>query len=400
MCAKTLTAAMDWLERNHERGRCRWSSRLRDVRGHVDPHEPFDAPAFDLAHYADPSYSGDQVIYPQYGRPDYLSLEEHNHIRALYASLVTLSDRWLGHLLDKLDVTGLSENTMVLHMTDHGHLFGDHELQGKPGGPLGKLYEPTVHIPLMIRHPQGVGAGQRVPGLAQHVDVLPTVLDFLGVPSPEGVEGHSLLPLVRGEADSVRKHAFSGRHPNELAALLGQSSNRARQAAVFDGAAGMGAASRLIEPLTVTTEEWALICSPRGRASELYSLETDPGQTHNVIEAHPDVARELHAALLAFLETAGESGASEARIAPFRGDVLQTGAEPEAPAIEAGTVLYTLEDEHGTTIAFATERQARTLMRLSADAPVGQEQAGALRQRLPRALYYTPTQYYWLTDLL
>jgi arylsulfatase A-like enzyme len=400
MCAKTLTAAMDWLERNHQRGRPNGPPGFVMYVDMWDPHEPFDAPAFDLAHYADPSYSGDQVIYPQYGRPDYLSPVEHNHIRALYASLVTLSDRWLGHLLDKLDVTGLSENTMVLHMTDHGHLFGDHQLQGKPGGPLGKLYEPTVHIPLMVRHPQGIGAGQRVPGLAQHVDILPTVLDALGVPAPEGVEGHSLLPLVRGEVDRVREHAFSGRYPNELAAVLGQSRNRAAQAAVFDGAAGMGAASRLIEPLTVTTEEWALICSPRGRASELYSLTTDPDQERNVIESHPDVARELHAALLSFLETAGGSGASEARIAPFRGDVLQSGAEPEAPAIAADAPVFTVEDERGTTIAFESERQARTLMRLPADTPIGQERAGDLRRRLPKALYYTPTQYYWLTDLL
>ena len=59
--------------------------RLRDVRGHVGPHEPFDAPPFDVARYADPRYTGERVIYPQYGRPDYLSPEEHDHVRALYA---------------------------------------------------------------------------------------------------------------------------------------------------------------------------------------------------------------------------------------------------------------------------------------------------------------------------
>ena len=183
------------------------------------------------------------MIYPQYGRPDYLSPEEHDHVRALYAALVTLADRWLGHLLDKLAVTGLDEHTLVLHLTDHGHLFGDHQLQGKPGGPLGRLYEPTVHIPLLVRHPQGVGAGTRVPGLAQHVDILPTVLDFLGAPIPEGVEGHSLWPLIRGEQARVRDTAYSGRFPNELAAALGLSRNRAQQAAAFDGAAGIATPS-------------------------------------------------------------------------------------------------------------------------------------------------------------
>ena len=154
MCARTISAATDWLERNHRRGRPGGSPGFVLYVDMWDPHEPFDAPAFDVARYADPSFSGDQVIYPQYGRPDYLSPDEHNHVRALYAALVTLSDRWLGHLLDKLDVLGLSENTLVIHLTDHGHLFGDHDLQGKPGGTLGRLYEPSIRIPMMIRHPQ------------------------------------------------------------------------------------------------------------------------------------------------------------------------------------------------------------------------------------------------------
>ena len=47
-----------------------------------DPHEPFDAPRFDLERYADPAFAGDQIIYPQYGRPDYFTPEEHNHVRA------------------------------------------------------------------------------------------------------------------------------------------------------------------------------------------------------------------------------------------------------------------------------------------------------------------------------
>lgn len=403
MCAKTLTAAMDWLERNRERGRPGGPPGFVMYVDMWDPHEPFDAPAFDVQRYADPTFSGDQVIYPQYGRPDFLSPPEHNHVRALYAALVTLADRWLGHLLDKLDVVGLSEHTALVHVTDHGHLFGDHDLQGKPGGPLGKLYEPTVHIPLMIRHPQGVGAGRRVPGIAQHVDLLPTVLEALGAPVPEGVEGHSLWPLIRGERSSVRQHAFSGRYPNELAALLGQSRNRASQAATFDGAAGMGSAARLVEPMTVTTTDWALICAPQGRPSELYSLADDPRQERNVLAAHPDVARELQSALLRFLETAGGTGAAEGRIAPFRSDVTRADGPPEAPALPGDTVLFAAEDGRGVMVAFQSEALARTLLRRpGADAPppLTQTTAGALRREHPHALLYTPTQYYWLSDLL
>ncbi|MGH2355309.1 MAG: sulfatase family protein [Chloroflexota bacterium] len=363
-----------------------------------DPHEPFDAPAFDLARYADPSFQGDQIIYPQYGRPDYFTPGEHNHVRALYAALVTLADRWLGHLLDKLEVVGLAEHTLVVHVTDHGHLFGDHQLQGKPGGPLGNLYQPTVRIPLMIRHPQGLGAGTRVGGLAQHVDLLPTVLEFLDVPAPDELEGRSLWPLVKGETERIREHAFSGRYPNELARLLGQGRGRAAQVAVFDGAAGIGVSpARLVEALTVTTEDWSLICSPRGRPSELYDLRADPKQERNVIREQPELARALHAALIRFLEGAG---ATEARIAPFRGNVVVSGDEPAPAAMEDGTPLYVMRDARGLEIAFENEALAQTMAAVSGGDPtVRRATFGELRRANPRTLLHTPTQYYWLSDL-
>jgi arylsulfatase A-like enzyme len=410
MCARTLSAAMDWLERNRDRGRPGGAPGFVMYVDMWDPHEPFDAPRFDLERYADPSFDGDQIIYPQYGRPDYISPAEHNHVRALYASLVTLADRWLGHLLDKLDVVGLAEHTLVVHLTDHGHLFGEHHLQGKPGGPLGNLYEPTIRIPLMIRHPQGLGAGTRVPGIAQHVDLLPTVLEFLGVPDEAGaseqIEGHSLWPLIRGQRRRVREHAFSGRFPNELAAALGMGRNRAGQAAAFDGAAGMGTpgrvSSRVVEALTVTTEEWALICSPRGRSSELYDLRVDPRQAHNVIETQAEIARELHAALLRFLENSGgatagaTAGAAPARIAPFRGDPLRSGEEPEPPAMPDETPLYVVRDPRGIEIAFPS---AETAAGLTGDTAPAATTFGALRRANPQALLHTPTQFYWLADL-
>jgi arylsulfatase A-like enzyme len=320
---------------------------------------------------------------------------------------VTLADRWLGHLLDKLDVLGLSEHTLVIHLTDHGHLFGEHQLQGKPGGPLGNLYEPTIRIPLMIRHPQGLGAGRRIDGLAQHVDLLPTVLEFLGVPAPPGIEGRSLWPLIRGEAQRVREHAFSGRYPNALAPGQG----RRAQAAAFDGAAGAaapGAAAaagvrptRLVEALTVTTEEWALVCSPRGRPSELYDLRADRRQERNAIAEQPEVARDLHDALLRFLE---EVGAAEGRIAPFRVDVTRSDAEPEPPALADSAPLYVFEDARGVSFAFTSESVARSLgagiAGPGAAARPRETTAGDLRRANPRALVHTPTQYYWISDLM
>ena len=157
MCGRTASAAMDWLEENRNQdGFVLWVDMW-------DPHEPFDAPPYDEARYADPAYAGDRLIVPRYGRPDYMSEAERDHVRALYAAQVALVDRWVGRLVEKIDTLGLDRNTMVVYLSDHGHLFHEHGLQGKPTGPLGSLYEVTTRVPLMIRHPAGLGAGRRVP---------------------------------------------------------------------------------------------------------------------------------------------------------------------------------------------------------------------------------------------
>ena len=164
--------------------------------------------------------------------------------------------------------------------------------------------------------------------------------------------------------------------------------------AQFDGAAGVGgASSRLVEALTVTTEEWALICSPRGRGSELYDLRSDPRQEKNVIAEHADVARELHGALLRFLE---ESGASAARVEPFRGDPVASGETSEPAALADDVALWVFEDERGLPIAFRSEAAAKAH---ASGRSLRESTYGALRAAHPKALLHTPTQYYWLSDL-
>ena len=134
-----------------------------------DPHEPFDCPWYDHARYADPGYEGDQITYPQYGRPTYMTEAEHRNVRALYAGQVTLVDRWVGHFLDMAERLGLFKDTLIIWTTDHGHLFGEHNLQGKPGAEFGRLYEITTRIPLLVYHPDGLGTGHIPPWVISHV---------------------------------------------------------------------------------------------------------------------------------------------------------------------------------------------------------------------------------------
>ena len=373
---RTISAAMDWLEDNATRdGFVLWVDTW-------DPHEPFDPPPHYLRMYAEPGYDGQALIYPEYGRGEYMTDAERNHVRALYAGEVTMVDTWVGYLLDTVERLGLLDNTLIIHTSDHGHLFGDHDLQGKPGGQLGTLFEPTTRIPLMVRHPDGLGAGQRIAPIVQPPDILPTVLDFLGVPIPPSVQGGSILPLLRGEEERLRERAFSGRYP--------QGPFYAPLARAFDGFAG---ADRVTEPLTVTTEEWALICAPAPWPSRLYNLTQDPGQTRNVIDAYPEVAGDLNRDLIAFLESYGSPADY---VAKFRWPPATTGAA----ATEGDVALFTIRDRTGRRIAFPTRAEAETCVIPGATEPAVEETTlHALTREDPRALVHIYGQYYRAEEL-
>ena len=377
---RTLSEAMDWLETNYNH-----QSFFLYI-DMWDPHEPFDCPWYDYGLYADPEYKGDQMMYPEYGRPTYMSEGEMRNVRALYAGNCTLVDRWAGHFLDVVEKLGLFKNTLVIWNTDHGHLFGDHDLQGKPGAEMGTLYETTTRIPLLVHHPEGLGAGKRINGIVQPPDILPSILEFLEIPVPGHAEGESFWPLVTGEKDRIHDYAFSSRFPP----TAGDASYTPVEGATFDGWVGSG---RIVEPSTVTDDEWAYLCAVQGMPSELYNIKADPDQEHNVVDEHREVARRMQKAWLDFLEG---HGANEARIKPF----LEPIAEVHTPA--AGR-LYAFRDDRGQWIAFPTEREARAYAYRD-DAPgtrrsVEEVTFGAVLDDNPKNLVHLYGQYYWAQDL-
>jgi arylsulfatase A-like enzyme len=273
---RTLFTAEQWLEKNYQNGPFfLWVDAW-------DPHEPWDAPQYYVDRY-DPGYAGLVVNQPEYSPGDRLTVEERRHVRALFAAEVTMVDRALGRLYAKLDDLGLRDDTLVIHLSDHGHFLGEHDIQGKPtGGPL-QIYEELGRITLMVRHPDGRGAGRHSDALAQPVDVFATVLDAAGVapdaPVREGLDGHSLLGVMAGgdgEAAAHRRVAYTSRHP-----FL----------------------QRRPTPVTISTREYAYVYWPGGDGarSELYHLPSDPRQTRNVIAEQRQLAEELRRDYLAWL---------------------------------------------------------------------------------------------------
>jgi len=128
-------------------------------------------------------------------------------IKAQTYGMVTHVDTCIGRILDHLESRGLLEETLIVFTTDHGELLGDHGLLYK--GPF--YYQSLVNVPLLMRRP-----GQRpavVTDLAAHVDIVPTVLESLGVQTPEYLPGRSLAGWFAGEPQHSRDAALTEFRP-------------------------------------------------------------------------------------------------------------------------------------------------------------------------------------------
>jgi arylsulfatase A-like enzyme len=205
--ALTMTEASEWLEHNYDQG------EFFLYVDAFDPHEPWDAPKWYVEKY-DPGYAGQVSDYPKYAFADeFLTKDELKHVRALYAGEVTLVDRWVGRLLDKIGDLGLFDNTVVIFTTDHGFLHGEHGIVGKSlieegvGFAYIPLYEEINHIPMIASFP-GRKAG-RTRAVVQPPDIMPTILTLQGVEIPESVQGVSFDRVLRGEKDAFREWSVS-----------------------------------------------------------------------------------------------------------------------------------------------------------------------------------------------
>ncbi len=132
--------------------------------------------------------------------PEHLPLEP---IVERYDEAILKTDHYIGELLADLDERGLYDDAVIVISADHGESF-EHEFYSHGG-----MWEPIVHVPLIVRLPKGEYGGTRVRSTVQLVDLYPTLLELVGLPHRgKGLHGHSLLPLVRGEEVEERV-AFS-----------------------------------------------------------------------------------------------------------------------------------------------------------------------------------------------
>ncbi|ULL18855.1 DUF4976 domain-containing protein [Paenibacillus sp. H1-7] len=127
--------------------------------------------------------------------------EEWERIWKVYTGLVALLDHCVGRLVAELKQEGLYDNTLIVFASDHGEMLGSHRLWQKMC-----MYEESVKTPLYMKFPSGfTPAITRSDEPVSSVDVLPTLCDYLGIDTPEGVSGLSLMPLLRGERETLER---------------------------------------------------------------------------------------------------------------------------------------------------------------------------------------------------
>jgi len=209
---------------------------------YFDPHAPYEPPPPYAAGYRGREYDGE----------------------------IAYVDAAFGRLIAGLEASGLLDKTLIVLTADHGESLGEH---GEATHGI-FVYDASLRVPLILAHPDLVPAGRTVDVPLGLVDLAPTILDLLGIPVPAGMEGVSTVPLLKGSPGSA------------LPALE-------KRDLYFECLAGW--LDRRWAPLRgVRSGPWKYIEAPQ---AELYDLGSDPGETKNVLSAHPAESRRLGQAL-------------------------------------------------------------------------------------------------------
>ncbi len=199
--------------------------------------------------------------------------DDWRRLIARYWGLISQVDTAIGRILDTLRECGLEKNTIVVFTSDHGDMMGSHQLIHK-----GFQFEEAVRVPLIIKIPGHPRSGSVIKDPVSQVDLVPTLLDYLGKPIPEGLEGYSWRPMLDGEGEIVEKDVFIEWFPE-------------------------GRSNEVDHPIRtiITSDGWKYNWSAYGQ-HELYNLNEDPLESTNLIRRseYRPLVRELERRLKAW----------------------------------------------------------------------------------------------------
>ena len=136
-----------------------------------------------------------------------------------YDAEIAFADQGVGRLLASLESSPQRASTLVIFTSDHGESLGEHDYFFDHGS---DLFSPSLRIPLILSLPEVLSDGRRLAPPVSNLDILPTILDLLQIRFPSGIEGGSLLPLVRGTKDRVHDRLMFQNDQHQMALLNGR----------------------------------------------------------------------------------------------------------------------------------------------------------------------------------
>jgi arylsulfatase A-like enzyme len=231
----------------------------------LEPHSPYNPPPeddiFKTNAYPNETNTGYDLNKGHLFRLAMLGDQQAvQRLYDLYDGKIHFADRYVGELMDQVRKLGLSNSTLIVLTSDHGELLYSH-----PDDFLTfdhrSLYDTVLHVPLIMAG-LGLPKGKLVAGLASNVDTAPTILKLAGLPPLPDAEGQSLVPLIQGKEKAVNKYIY--------------------------------AEEDVVVPLrSIRTEKFKLIENLWSGRCQLFDLESDPGELHDISGHNPSVESDL-----------------------------------------------------------------------------------------------------------
>lgn len=262
-------------------------------------------------------------LWPKDGEPIPLSQDDVQFVIDRYDDGIYLTDQFLGDVFRTTEHIGLTKNTIVVITTEHGEEFGEHGFLAHYD-----IFDPEINVPLLIKIP---GLSQkRITQQVSTVDILPTLLDAIGIRPPSKLDGKSFWTYLwakSGFPESFRQYAFIERTP--LMETLMFDSESADEKWLIDFLVADGV--HHYRDVAVRTNEWKLIFRESRTAQEryswwrrlsgdttpiaefeLYHLSDSPREQKNVVDAYPKIAAELEQVLSRWIS----AGAARRKLIP------------------------------------------------------------------------------------
>ncbi len=269
-----------------------------------DPHGPYLLPADVENPFLGDRYDTRDQKAPV-DRSRAVALGDHDELSyyvASYDGNVHFADQNIGAVLDRAQELGLLDDALVVFTADHGESLGEHDYYFGHG----RLpYQPGAHVPLIVSWPGHLDGGRRVSGPVELVDLYPTLRDLAapGIDIP-GLEGHSLVPLLEDEGSQPGQPGQPGKASTEMAESTKAGARGDNPFRYAFAEAGGGSPTTHFR--WVRDDRWKLIYHPplgqRPRTWELYDLETDPGETKNLVEGDTHPYQRLRSVLAGWMK--------------------------------------------------------------------------------------------------